>query len=255
MRGLVILFMTSALSINLDAKDFSDGIPGQNIPKMRTGFSLQPSNTEIFNTACRSMVVTRFSENLRRADPEVVAKTLNTIQSIIPPFDFSTAGNESMESLFARMQQATAQEIKPKLISSLRYDIPEELILSSGFVAHEQSPLEMAGCYIRLGKNLRNFGLNNLASSSFLSSGALFATAALQNTSEPRVDFLLSAAQCYYWSYCNEGTSRRIETIKSLAAQYFERATTSAQLLNEEQRRTWLSKIKNEKIKFISRIG
>lgn len=255
MRGLVILFMTLALSQNLIASEFPEGISGSNIPKMRTGFSLQPSNTEIFNTACRSMVVARFSENLCKADSNDAAKILNTIQTIIPSSDFSTAGNESVDSLFARMQHAAAQEIKPKLISSLRHGIPDELILSSGFVAHEQSPLEMAGCYIRLGKNLRDFGFNNMAASSFLKSGTLFAIAALQNTSESRVDFLLSAAQCYYWSYCNEGNSPRTEFFKSLTAQYFESATTTAQLLTEEQKITWLSAIKRENTKFLARVN
>ena len=255
MRGLVILFVTLALSQKLIASEFPDGIPGSNIPKMCTGFSLQHSNTDIFNAACRSIVIARFSENLRSAGPEDAAKILNNIQTLIPLSDFATTNEESIESLFSRVQHTAIQEIKPKLLPTLRDAVPEELILSSGFVVHEQSPLEMAGCYIRLGKNLRDFGLNNLAASSFLKSGTLFAIAALQNTSESRVDFLLSAAQCYYWSYCNEENSPRTEFFKSLAAQYFENATTTAQLLPEAQKITWISAIERENAKLLTRLG
>jgi len=255
MRGLVMLFVTLALSQKLIASEFPDGIPESNIPKMRTGFSLQHSNSDIFNAACRNIVIARFSENLRNASPEDTAKILNNIQTLIPVSDFATANEESIESLFSRVQHTAIQAIKPKLLPTLRDAVPEELILSSGFVVHEQSPLEMAGCYIRLGKNLRDFGLNNLAASSFLKSGTLFAIAALQNTSESRVDFLLSAAQCYYWSYCNEESSPRTEFFKSLASQYFENATAAAQLLPEAKKITWIYSIERENAKFLNRLG
>ncbi len=255
MRGLVILLITFTLIKNLIAKDLSEGISGSDIPQMRTGFSLQPSNTENFNAACRRLVIARFSENIRNANPDDAEKILNTIQTIIPASDFAAVSGESAVSLLTQIQHAAIQEIKPKLSASLRHDIPEELILSSGFVAHEQSPLDMAGCYIRLGMNLRDFGLSSLAATSFLKSGTLFADVALHSPLEVRVDFLLSTAQCYYWSYCNESHSTRKETLKNLATLYFEKANTTALSLSESQKTFWIPKIEEANAKLLAKIN
>ena len=252
MRGLVMLLITFSLIKNLIAKDLSEGISGSDIPQMRTGFSLQPSSTENFNATCKRLVIARFSENIRNASPDDAKKILNTIQTIIPTSDFTAVSGKSADSLLNQIQHAAIQEIKPKLSASLRHDIPEELILSSGFVVHEQSPLDMAGCYIRLGSNLRCFGLNNLAAISFLKSGTLFAEIALHSSLEVRVDFLLSTAQCYYWSYCNENHSTRSVTLENLAVLYFDKASASAQFLSEDQKPTWLLKIERDKAKLFS---
>ena len=255
MRGLVILLITFELIKNLIANDLSEGISGSDIPQMRTGFSIQPSTTDNFNAACKHLVIARFSENIRNANPDDAGKIINTIQTIISASDFAAVSEESAGSLLTQIQHAAIQEIKPKLSASLRHDIPEELILSSGFVAHEQSPLDMAGCYIRLGMNLRDFGLSSLAATSFLKSGTLFATVALHSPLEVRVDFLLSTAQCYYWSYCNENHSTQKETLKNLATLYFEKANTTALSLSESQKTFWIPKIEEANAKLLAKIN
>jgi len=103
MRGLVILLITFTLIKNLIAKDLSEGISGSDIPQMRTGFSLQTSNTENFNAACRRLVIARFSENIRNVNPDDAEKILNTIQTIIPASDFAAISGESAGSLLTQI--------------------------------------------------------------------------------------------------------------------------------------------------------
>ncbi len=130
--------------------------------------------------------------------------------------------------------------------------IPEGLILLSGFTSGDQNPLDMAGCYIRLGNNLRSFGLNDLAASSFLNSGVIYAQNALQAEEEQRVDFLTSAAQNYYWAYCNESLTPRKNLLSGIVVQYFARANTDTSLLNATERSIWLTKIAREEAIFLA---
>lgn len=250
MRGLLMLF--AIFAFNLIAHEFPDGIPGSNLPKMRTGFSTTMSNTDIFNSACRRLVAARFSDNLRDADPEDRDKMLNQMQAIISPSEIAVANGENVEHIFTHMQHAATQEIKKNIILSLRNVIPEELILSSGFTATEQDPLDLAGCYIRLGKSLRDINLNTLAATSFLKSGLLFATIAQHDMSEQNVDWLTSAAQCYYWAYCNDRHSLRTAKFRDLANLYFDRANLATESLRPEEKIIWTTKIENEKARILT---
>ncbi len=99
--------------------------------------------------------------------------------------------------------------VRPKLSQTLRDVVPGELILSSGFLAKDQDPLDMAGCYIRLGQHLRQYELlenrHYFASIAFLDAGLSYANLALTlrenildaDINEIRTNFLVSAAQCY----------------------------------------------------------
>ena len=49
------------------------------------------------------------------------------------------------------------EAVRPKLSQTLRDAVPGELILSSGFLTKDQDPLDMAGCYIRVGQHLRSY--------------------------------------------------------------------------------------------------
>lgn len=281
MRGLVILFMT-LLSNQFLMVNASDGISGSDIPVMHTGFSLASSASDTFNRACRSIVSARFAETIRDADPSDAARITNAVHGFISPAEFAMAAQENAENILARIQAAAVQVIKLKLPVSLRDIVPEEFIISSGFVPGDQTPLDMAGCYIRLGNGLRSAGLNQLAASSFFNSGAIYAEGALrlsqftehvtnnssstdaseegaaQTTSfiadlkENRVDMLVSAAQNYYWAYCNESIEIRKNLIKGIATQYFERANTEAGLLSGDTRTTWLAKIARERALFLA---
>ncbi|MBY0462235.1 MAG: hypothetical protein K2Q34_03525 [Alphaproteobacteria bacterium] len=107
------------------------------------------------------------------------------------------------------LEYAYIQRVKAKLSQTIRREVPNELVLRSGFIAGDQYAFEMAGCYIRLGSSLRPYNLvtrsGNLAATSFLNSGRMYALIAQQvNDIEERVDSLTSAAQCYYWAFCNE---------------------------------------------------
>jgi hypothetical protein len=282
MRGLIILFMALLSNQSMMAKA-PDGISGSDIPEMRTGFSLASKPSDTFNRVCRDLVGARFAETIRNADPADVERLTNTVHNFIPPTDLAMAAQEKTENILARIQAEAIQAIKLKLPESLRYVVPEEFIIPSGFIPSDQSPLEMAGCYIRLGNNLRNAGLNALAVNSFLNSGVIYAKGALQLarlvehiTSLPasadaleqdteqtadfiadlknnRVDMLVSAAQNYYWAYCNESTQARKNLIKNIVAQYFERANAEAGLLSGDAGTTWLAKIAGERRMFLAR--
>ena len=289
MRGLVILFMALVLSKSFVAKTPAE-IPVSDIPVMRTGFSVITSASDTFNRACRNMVSTRFAQTISEADPDNAAIISNTIHGFIPPAEFASAVQENAESTLARLQTAAIQVIKPKLSPSLQHTVPEKLILLSGFTPGAQDPLDMAGCYIRLGNNLREVGLVALASSSFLNSGAIYAKSAqlllqcaeqianqssssnaLQSDASEqdasqiagfttdlmkcRVDMLVSTAQNYYWAYCNEARATQKATIKTLAEQYFGSANACAALLSTEEQTTWLAKIARERAVLLAHTG
>lgn len=282
MRGLVILFMALLSNQSMVAKA-PDGISGSDLPAMHTGVSSTSSASDTFNRACRSIVSARFAETIRDADPGEAARITNVVHGFIPPNEFAMAAQENAENILVRIQAAAVQLIKLKLSVSLRYTVPEEFIISCGFIPGGQSPLDMAGCYIRLGSRLRNAGLNQLAVASFLNSGKIYAEGALQlsrfaehvtnnsasadaleedtaqtadfiaDLKKNRVDMLVSAAQNYYWAYCNETTEARKNLIKGIVAQYFEHANAEAGLLNGEARTTWLAKIAGERAVFLAR--
>lgn len=285
MRGLAILFMTLAFN-PISMVKASDGIPGSHIPTLRSGFSLQSSNTDAFNRTCRSLIGSRFLETINDAAPGDAARISASIQTFIPSSELAIAAQESADSIYARMQHAAIQEIKPKLSPSLRNTVPEEFILLSGFTPNNQDPLNMAGCYIRLGNNLRRYGLTSLAATSFLNSGVAFARTAqllsqcVEETTNPplskdaspsssqeetaeqindlrksRVDMLMSAAQSYYWAYCNEGKADRKATIKILTEQYFSRASAETALLSTEAQLIWVAKIAREQAIFLAHTG
>ena len=157
-----------------------------------------------------------------------------------------------------------AELAKSKLSLNLRLSVPNELVLLSGFKPDEQDPLEMAGCYIRLGSNLKPLGIDsesgNLAATSFLSAGGLYATVAREaNDVKVSADLLTSAAQCYYWSFCNETLPDRKKAFRKLAADYFDKAFRGAVLMPEgtdedrTEKSTLLKKIATEKGKLESR--
>ncbi len=153
-------------------------------------------------------------------------------------------------------RQNYIQRVKAKLSPTIRQAIPDELVLSSSFTDKDQDYLEMAGCYIRLGSALRAYDIEtnsgNLAATSFLASGYLYAAQALRTEdTEKRVDYLASAAQCYYWAFCNEYKPLRKEQMHNLAMIYFERASDDANLLPENSKVTWLNAIRIMNTKLI----
>ena len=155
-------------------------------------------------------------------------------------------------------RQNYIQRVKVKLSPTIRQAIPDELVLSSSFTDKDQDGLEMAGCYIQLGSSLRPYNIEtrsgNLAATSYLNSGYIYAVAALRaEETEQRVDYLTSTAQCYYWAFCNENQILRKEYIQNLAAIYFERASDDANLLPENSKITWLNTIRRENAKLLKR--
>lgn len=249
MRGLVIFFVFLTFCQCLMASEFPNGIPGSEVPKMRSGFSQLLSNRDICNSISRRIVMGRFSETLPNMTPENTIKAINHLQEIMPDSNIATAitaaKNENIETLFSEMQQFLTQEIRPNITPALR-NVPGECILSAGFTKNIQDPLLQAGCYIRLGQNLRSRNMKNLAATSFLKSGNLYANAALNDTSKNHTDLLLSTAQCYYWGYCNEQRTLRKERFKTLYTHYFECAHSHALLFNDMK---MVTKIEQEKLK------
>lgn len=154
--------------------------------------------------------------------------------------------------------------VRPKLSKTLRNIVPGELILSSGFLTKDQDPLDMAGCYIRLGQNFRQYeSLENrhyFSSLSFLNAGSTYARIASElnelrkqaadaDITEVRINFLLSSAQCYYWAGCNEPDLHKKEIEKRLAINYLECAISDANLLPTETKVFWFDKIDRERAK------
>lgn len=141
------------------------------------------------------------------------------------------------------------QGIKRKITPTLRDKVPCELFITSGFIPDDQDNLYMAGCYIRLGSSIRSSDEipNNLSLSSiaFMNSGTFYVNASLgieDNTT--RLDLLLSAAQCYHWSFYNESNTIKQQTIKNIALKYYERVKGDLELVEDMELRTiWRDKI------------
>lgn len=150
---------------------------------------------------------------------------------------------------------AYIEEIRPKLSYTLKHAVPGEMLLSSGFLRNDQDPLDMAGCYIRLGQHLRQAEfLENryhLAATSFVNAGAAYAKLASALLGEPhqidvveiRINLLASAAQCYYWAYCNEFDPSKKEIKRKLASSYFGYARENANLMPAEIQNFWITNI------------
>jgi hypothetical protein len=155
------------------------------------------------------------------------------------------------------------QEVRPKLSQTLRDVVPSELILSSGFLAKEQDPLDIAGCYIRLGQHLRSCEvLDNryyFASIAFLNAGGAYANLALtlrENSDDMDVkeiitNFLVSSAQCYYWAFCNEPNAVKRAAKRNLAIDYLTYAREDSNSLTQEKRLFWLSCVDRERAKLL----
>lgn len=153
--------------------------------------------------------------------------------------------------------------VRPKLSQTLRDVVPGELILSSGFLAKDQDPLDMAGCYIRLGQHLRQYEFlenrHHFASIAFLDAGLSYANLALTlrenrldtDINEIRTNFLVSAAQCYYWAFFNESDLRKKAIERELSIAYLGHARDDANLLTDETKAFWLANIDRERAKLL----
>ncbi|MDP3371895.1 MAG: hypothetical protein Q8S21_03275 [Candidatus Paracaedibacteraceae bacterium] len=146
--------------------------------------------------------------------------------------------------------------LRPKLSPTLRDVVSDEHILSAGFLSKKLNPIDMAGCYIRLGINLKqsNFQRNggHLASVAFLNSASLYrGTLSLFPDIEDRLDLYLSTAQCFYWAFYNEPNVLKKEKCKELAATYINGAKNSVNQLTCAKRLFWFDNIQvmDEKIK------
>lgn len=67
-----------------------------------------------------------------------------------------------------------------------------------------------------------------------------------------RVDLLISAAQSYYWAYCNEDKADSKSAIKTLTQQYFTRASADVSLLSHQEQPIWAAKIAREQAIFLA---
>ena len=160
---------------------------------------------------------------------------------------FTSAYFEARERAIANY----AQGVKRKITPTLRDKVPCELFITSGFIPDDQDNLYMAGCYIRLGSSIRSSDEipNNLSLSSiaFMNSGTFYVTESLiTEDNTMRLDFLLSAAQCYHWSFCNESNPIKKQTIKNISLKYYERVRDDLGLVDDAELRTiWRNKIDN----------
>jgi hypothetical protein len=155
------------------------------------------------------------------------------------------------------------EAVRPKLSQTLRDAVPGELILASGFLAKDQDPLDMAGCYIRLGQHLRSceFLENSyhFASIAFLNAGGAYANLAraLRGNSEDVdvkeiiTNFLVSSAQCYYWAFCNEPNAVKRAAKRNLAIDYLTYARDDSNSLTQQKKLFWLSCIDRERAKLL----
>jgi len=243
MRGLVIIYASLALAQCLIASD---------PPHMHTGFCQLLTNQDLSRSVSRRIAMARFSQNLRDENPENATNVLNQLQELFLnqniQEDIAAARHENIDNLFAEMQHFMAQVIRPNISLALR-DVPDECIISAGFTQNSQAPLLQAGCYIRLGQGLRSENMKNLAATAFLKGGQLYAAASLSSALESRADLLLSAAQCYYWGYCNEQRHPRKQSFQILYTRYFEYAHRDALLLGD---RNFITKIEQERAKITS---
>lgn len=153
------------------------------------------------------------------------------------------------------------EAVRPKLSQTLRDVVPGELILASGFVTNDQDPLDMAGCYIRLGQHLRQSDIledrHRFSSVSFFNAGGIYAKLAFElsrqevdiDVKEIRMNFLVSTAQCYYWAFCNEPNHHKKEIERTLSIDYLRYARDDANLLPDEVNAFWFHKIDQEHAK------
>lgn len=149
-----------------------------------------------------------------------------------------------------------ALKVRPRIIKELRNILPETLIVTSGFTSNELTPLDAAGAYCRLGQGLKQcLDLENkdhFAAFSFLTAGSIYADIAYKMNQhvemikvlflDVRTDLLLSAAQCCYWSFCNEKSKKA----KKQAIYYFALARNQANKLCIERKDFWLGVINKE---------
>lgn len=247
MRGLMIMSVIFSLFPHLFASYTQNNQQNSKIPHMRTGHSLLLDDQDIFQSASRRFVLARFSEVLNNSTTEVRAQMLNSLSSSLENPEITTeiknARMESTEELLTEIQHSMASIIRSRL-SPTFHAAPDNCILSSGLTKDEQSPLAEAGCYIRLGQSLKcTIDSKNLTSSAFLKAGQLYATIPQEGN---RADLLLSAAECYYWAYCNEDNLIRKEQLKTLSAKYFDYAQPHAVAFNNLE---LIRKIQKEKDK------
>ena len=161
---------------------------------------------------------------------------------------FTLSNTAAIDQAIERAKERHRIIIQQKIVPTLR-KIPVEMLIMSGFTAEDQSNEELAGCYIRLGSTIRSLEdvPRTLAATAFLNSGLLYAQDARTADGDLRADLLISAAQNYYWAFCNENSNPvRKETIKGVAKQYCEYSLCSLTSLSDNQLKDmWHSKIKD----------
>ncbi|MCX7342880.1 MAG: hypothetical protein NT128_01875 [Proteobacteria bacterium] len=176
---------------------------------------------------------------------------------------FTISNTAAIDQAIERAKERYEIAVKLKITPTIRNSVPTELFILSGFTAEDQSNLDMAGCYIRLGSTLRSLDLipknRSLAVSALINSGIFYATESLNfykvkdgsiEDTNYHVDLQISAAQSYYWAACNEDNPLKKGILKGVSLKYFEGATAEAQSINDEaQQEYWLCKIKKEKKK------
>lgn len=198
-----LLLMAVLATLSQTSASNKDGIPGSDLPKMRTGHLV------------------------------------------------------SITSVYDQAIENYGQKIKVKISPTLRSSVPCELLITSGFTPGEQNNLDMAGCYIRLGSSLRKLDElpNNLslAAKAFMNSGTFYVAESM-SAEDPiqRLDFLTSAAQCYYWAFFNESNLTKKQTLKDLALRYYSEAQKELDLTNDmNQRSIWEHTINQGKQKLL----
>ena len=222
MRGLSLISLILLLNNSASPSDKNQkgGIPGSDLPEIRSGFSVLQTPADLLQNACRDLVA--------------LNKTTNSSNSY---------SGVNIERAINNLESALVLSIKPKLTEKLRESsIIDPLILPSGFSLGDQSLLVLAGCYIRLGINLRGLNSPNknvllgLAATSLLNGGTLYAQHASQSEGFEKVTSLISAAQCYYWAFRNEENTARKASIRYLADQYISWAKNDAFKLDLNER-------------------
>ena len=121
----------------------------------------------------------------------------------------------------------------------------------------------MAGCYIRLGQNLRQCesleDRYRFASVSYFNAGSAYAKIVLTLNGQEvsmtvkvvHINFLLSAAQCYYWAFCNEPDLQKKAIERGLSIDYLRYARDSANILTDETKAFWFTNIDCERAKLL----
>jgi hypothetical protein len=252
MYSFVITAIALLFSQDSRAGEFPDGIPSHAIPKIRTGRSLILSNSSedgIFDAAdltpadIRQQILRRFLDadgfNADRVSDIDIQRRVEMCSAFKEICSQSVRNN--LEEIKAKNTD-DFKRIKAKLSPTIRRDVPAELILSAGFIASTQTDMEIAGRYIALGYSLKSFNLKtasgNLAATSFINAGVLYAESAKEAIMERRLDFLTSAAQCYSLAFDNETSLRRKRPLEHLALTYFNRARDYLGLLEDQETKT-----------------